>query len=280
MIRSFSLVVLDLQDKVIDRYNLNLVENPSGLGFKLGLSIIETDEENIITKVKHEKQTITMDVVQENGYNQSNGLALWLQQYSTTENIMALEYNDTQLKRYYIGKVVDLSKTERQYSNTLIQKLTFETTSNSFMIKENALIFKRLEYGKKYPFAYPYSYGGRLIENNLINNKYLREIPITITITGALEKPLIQLIDESGNIYTRVEFERDLFENEKLIINSGQKKIYKIGTDGSREDWTPYVNPSWDTYLLAKRGESTISVNDGAGGSTFSLIGGWREYLL
>lgn len=279
MVRNFALVVLDLQDKIIDRYNLDLVQNPSGLGFRLGLSTIETEDENVITKVKHEKQVIQLDVVEENGYSQSNNLAKWIQQYSTTEYIMALEYNDTQFNRYYVGKVVELTKTEKQYS-MLTQKLTFETTSNSFRIRENALIYKPLSYGKFYPFSYPYSYGGRAVENNEIDNAYLKGVPITITITGALENPLIQLLDESGNFYTRVEFERSLLEGEKLIINSAQKKIYRIDVDGNMEDWTPYVKPNWDTYLLAKRGKSTISVNDSTGGNKFSLIGGWREYLL
>lgn len=280
MVRNFALVVLDLQDKIIDRYNLGLVQNPSGLGFKLGLSAIETEDENIITKVKHEKQTIQMDVVEDNGYSQANSLTNWIQQYSTTDYIMALEYNDTQFNRYYVGKVIELTKTERQYGNTLIQQLKFETTSNSFRIKENVLIYKPLSYGKRYPFSYPYSYGGRTVEHNEIDNKYLKEVPITITITGALENPLIQLLDESGNFYTRVEFEKSLLEKEKLIINSAQKKIYKIDINGNKEDWTPYVKPNWDTYLLAKRGRSTISVNDSTGGNNFSLVGGWREYLL
>ncbi len=280
MVRNFALVVLDLQDKIIDRYNLGLVQNPSGLGFKLGLSAIETEDENVITKVKHQKQVIQMDVVEDNGYSQANSLAGWIQQYSTTDHTMALEYNDTQFNRYYVGKVVELTKTERQYYNTLIQKLTFETTSNSFLIKENTLIYKPLSYGKRYPFSYPYSYGGKSVTNNEIFNKYLKEIPITITITGALDKPLIQLLDENGNVYTRVEFEEELKDSETLIINSAQKKIYKKDVNGNLEDWTPYVNPQWDTYLLAKRGKSTISVNDYAGGTNFSLVGGWREYLL
>lgn len=281
MIRSFSLVVLDIQDMVIDRFNLDLVQNPSGLGFKLGLSIIETNEEDIITNVKHEKQLINMDVVVDNGYSGSNTLAGWIQRFSTTNYNMALEYYDTEVYRYCEGKVIELTKTERQYHQTLIQRLTFQPTSNFFKIKKNALIYKPLNYGKKYKYSYPYSYGGTAVSNNIIENKYIREIPITITITGAVNKPLIQLLDESGKFYTRVQFEEDLLRGEKLIINSGQKKIYKIGVDGVIEDWTPYIDPSWDTYLLAQKGKSTISVNNEEDlDEEFSLIGGWREYLL
>ena len=55
MVREFSLVVFDIENKIIDRFNLNLASDPSGLGFKLKLSLIESDIENILTKVVEEK---------------------------------------------------------------------------------------------------------------------------------------------------------------------------------------------------------------------------------
>ena len=50
MARQFCTVVFDLENKIIDRFNLNLAFDPSGLGFKLKLSLIESDIENILTK--------------------------------------------------------------------------------------------------------------------------------------------------------------------------------------------------------------------------------------
>ena len=56
--RKYALVVLDKFDKIIDRYNLDKVTNPTGNGFKLNLSTISSDIEDIITKVVQSKQII------------------------------------------------------------------------------------------------------------------------------------------------------------------------------------------------------------------------------
>ena len=56
--RSYALVVLDKEDRIIDRYNLDIVANPTENGFKLNLSLISTDIEDIITKVTQQKNII------------------------------------------------------------------------------------------------------------------------------------------------------------------------------------------------------------------------------
>lgn len=282
MIRGYALVVMNNQDEIIDRYNLELITAPTGNGFQLELSTISTDIEDIITKVVQKKPTINMTVHQvKNGYMQSNVLTNWIQKYSTTDSNMFLEYNDTTVIKYCGGKVTSLTKTEKDEYKDLAQDLTFTMATPFFVKKENTITIQVSSIGKKYPFKYPYQYGKNIVENNQINNPYIQNVPITITIDGAIDNPTIDLFDEEGNRYSRVQFDgTTIATGETLVINSAQKKIFKINIDGTQTDYRPEVSPEFDTYLLAHRGITTISINTNDSGEGFKLTGGWRQYTL
>lgn len=286
MIRSYALVIMNKQDEIIDRYPLELVTNPTGNGFKLKISTISSDIEDIITKVVQEKLKINMVVNHvNNAYGKANSLASWIQKYSTIESAMYLEYNDGNIIRLCGGKVTSLDKTEKDTFGTLAQNLEFTMTTPFFIKKENNIIFQLSTEGKRYPYKYPYVYGEQKIENNNIDNPYILETPIIVTIYGAITNPTIKLLDEFNNAYNEVSFgtfEEPIIINkeQKLVINSAQKKIYKILEDGTEIDFKPEVNPMYDTYLLAKRGNSIISINQNDTAEGFKLIGSWRQYIL
>lgn len=282
MIREYALVVMNNQDEIIDRYNLDLVTAPTGNGFQLELSTISTDIEDVITKVVQKKPTITMTVhLIKNGYMQSNVLTNWIQKYSTADSKMFLEYNDTVITKYCGGKVTSLTKTEKDEYKDLAQDLTFTMSTPFFIKRENTITIQVASVGKKYAFKYPYSYGKNVVENNEIDNPYILNVPVIITIDGAIDNPTIDLLDENGNRYSRVQFDgTTISEGEQLVINSAQKKIFKINADGSETDFRPEVSPEFDTYLLAQKGTSTIVVNTNDSGTGFKLTGSWRQYTL
>ena len=282
MIRGYALVVMNNQDEIIDRYNLDLVTAPTGNGFQLELSTIATDIEDVITKVVQKKPTINMTVhLVKNGYSQSNILTNWIQKYSTADSKMFLEYNDTVITKYCGGKVTSLTKTEKDEYKDLAQDLTFTMSTPFFIKRENTITIQVASIGKKYAFKYPYSYGKNVVENNEIDNPYILDVPVIITIDGAIDNPTIDLLNENGDRYSRVQFDGiTIAEGESLIINSAQKKIYKINTDGSETDFRPEVNPEFDTYLLAHRGTTTISINTNDTSTGFKLTGSWRQYTL
>lgn len=280
--RSYALVVLDKEDKIIDRYNLDIVTNPTENGFKLNLSLISTDIEDIITKVTQQKNIIKFTVYHHNNsYTKSNILANWIQKYSTANYKMALEYNDTKIIRYCEGKVVSLTKTELDEYKNLAQDLQFQQTTPYFIKQENTITIQVSSVGKSYPYRYPYSYGANLVENNEIDNPYFLDIPLIITINGAITNPTIDLLDEFGDRYSRVKFDGvTIMQSETLIINSAQRKIIKVLEDGTEEDYVPEVSPDEDTFLRAKSGISKISVNTNDSAEGFKLTGGWRQYTL
>ena len=282
MIRKYALVILDKQDKIIDRYNLDLVTDPTDNGFTLNLSTISSDIEDIITKVVQKKQIITMNVIQYlNAYTKTNILANWIQKYSTAQYRMCLEYNDTTQTKYCEGKVTGLSKGEKDEYGEIVQKLSFTMATPYFIKQEKSINIKLSSVGKRYPYRYPYSYGTSKIENNEINNIYILDIPLIITITGAISNPTISLVDENNKTYNTVKFTNfTLNQNEQLVINSAQRKIYKIDAKGVETDMSAETDPSYDTFLRAKNGLSKIIVNSAEASDGFKLTGGWRQYTL
>lgn len=282
MIRSYALVVFDSQDKIIDRFSLSLTTDPTENGFRLDLATISGDIEDIITKVTQKKIPKRFNVIHHNNsYVKASILTNWIQKYSTPAYRMGLEYNDTVLVRYCEGKVTTLSKTEKDNFGLLTQQLEFTPITPYFIKMENTIVIQRSAEGKAYPYKYPYFYGSQVVENNVIDNPYIFEIPVTITIDGAIDNPTVNLLDSDGNSYAQVRFSgMSLLEGEKLIINSAQRKIYKINLAGEEEDYTPEVDPLYDTFLRAKSGLSSIAVNLNDSGSGFKLTGGWRQYTL
>lgn len=289
MIRSYALVIMNNEDKIIDRYNLDLVTNPTGNGFELELSTISTDIDDVITKVVQKKPTITMTISQvKNVYSKANQLAGWIQKYSTADSQMFLEYNDTTVTKYCGGKVTKLTKTEKNEYKELAQDLTFTMTTPFFEKKENNIFITKSTNGKAYNYAYDYNYANDIIENNTINNTYILDVPIILSLTGAIVNPTIDLLDENGERYSRIQFnDFILSDDEKLIINSAQKKIYKVFVDADGNelkntlvDFRSAVNPQYDTFLLAQPGTTTISININDASDTFNILGTWRQYTL
>ena len=206
--RKFALVILDLEDKVTDRYNLDIVTQPTGLGFKLNMSTLSGDIEDVITKVSQAKNVIKFTVNQyQNSYSKANSLALWVQKYSKPEYTMALEYDDGNMVRYCEGRVTSLGKTELDMTKVLPQEFEFTQTTPFFIKRENTITIQVSSIGKSYPHTYPYSYGRNEIQNNEINNEYIFDIPLIIRIDGAISTTTtadgniwgIELVDKNGN---------------------------------------------------------------------------------
>lgn len=281
--RKYALVIFDGKDEIIDRFNLDIITNPTGNGFKLNLSKISSDIEDIITKVVQQKNVITFTVHQINhSYSKSNVLTNWIQKYSTSKHKMALEYDDgVNDKRYCEGRVTTIGKTEIEDFKDLALTFEFTQTTPFFIYKKNTINIQVSNEGKSYPYRYPYNYGTSQILNNEIDNIYILNIPLIIIIDGAITNPTIDLLDENNNRYSRVRLEGiTIATGEQLIINSAQRKIYKIDTNGTQIDYVTEVSPSFDTFLQAQPGKTKISINTNDSAEGFKLTGSWRQYTL
>jgi hypothetical protein len=278
--RKIAFVVFDIDNSIIDRFLIDLVTDISGVGYKIKLSTISGDIEDIVTKVVQEKQEIKFKIHFINfAYEKSNILSQWLEKYSTANKRMALEYYDGVQRSYTEGKVTSLTKTEKDEYGQLVREATFKPLTAFFINEENVIKIKVSSVGKKYPYRYPYSYGANVMQNNEINNTYLLDVPVTVTIKGSIYDPTVTLLDEDGVEYNKVKFTGlTLLEGQYIIINSAERKIYYY--NGSElVDYSANTDPNYDTFLRAKHGKSTISINFEPS-DTGELIGNWRKYKL
>nr|DAX48498.1 MAG TPA: putative receptor binding protein [Caudoviricetes sp.] len=278
--RKFAFVVFDIDNSIIDRFPLDVVTDLSGLGWRLKLSKIEGDVTDTVTKVVQEKQSvgITINLIGR-GYEKFTILSQWLQKYSAVNASLALEYNDGVQPRYVEGKVTELKKTEKDEYNNLSCAATFTPLTPFFVNVEQTITINLSSVGKNYPFKYPYCYGKNEVRNNEIDNLYLASVPVTVMISGPISAPLVELLDENGTIYNTVSFpDVTLITGQYIIVNSATRKIWYFN-GMTLEDYSAKTDPSYDTFLFAKNGISTIKVNiDSA--NQGSLTGSWRQYGL
>ncbi len=259
-IRKFALIVFDKSYNIIDRYNLDLVTEISGLGYSLKLSTIQTDVEDYITKVVQQKKPISFTYLQK-GYTAGNSFIRWNEK--NINNLVCLEYSDTKQVLYMRGLITENSKSELDQFKMLPQKLTFQPLTPFFEKVENEIYIKVSSKGKSYPFSYPYSYGLNIIENNSITNSYIKEAPLIVEIYGGIENPIIILVDENDTIYNEIRFDdTTLLEGQKIIIDGLEKKIWFDNGSGILEDYFYKINGGYDSYLRAKPlTTSKISIN-------------------
>ena len=279
--RKVAFVVFNNENAIVDRFNLDIITDIQGVGFKLKLSTIDGDIESIVTKVVQDKQDVKFKIHFINyPYTKSTIIEQWIEKYSTPGKRLALEYADGMKTRYTEGKVVDLSKTEKDEFNRIIRDCVFKPLTPFFTHIVNAIKIKMTSYGKSYPYQYPYSYGAARMENNEINNPYILDVPVTVKITGSVSKPTIRLLDENNVEYNRVSFpEVTLSAGDYIIINSADRKIWANISGTGEQDWSAYTDPSYDTFLRAISGMSRISVNFSPS-DTGELVGSWRQYGL
>lgn len=280
-LRKTAFVVFGIDNEIIDRFNIDIMTDIQGVGFKLKLSTIDGDIESIVTKVVQDKQDVKFKIHFINhAYTKSDIIEQWLEKHSTPSARLALEYSDGIKTRYTEGKVIDLSKTEKDEYDRLVRDCVFKPLTPFFSHISNTIRIENSTAGKSYPFRYPYRYGRQIVKNNEINNSYILDVPVTIKLFGNIANPTISLIDDQNTPYNTVRFGGlTLGENDYLIINSADRKIWLYTHGAGIQDASNLTDPEKDTFLRAVSGLSKISVNLETSDSGY-LIGSWRQYGL
>jgi hypothetical protein len=194
---------------------------------------------------------------------------------------MCLEYNNGRRTRYVEGKITDTGKTELNSYGILEQDITFQPLTPFFEKIESNIRIKVSAVGKSYPLKYPYSYGANFVQNNTIENTYIKDIPLIIEIKGTITNPQILLNTENDETYNIVSFpDLTVLEGETLIINSAQKKIWFDDGSGILKDYYFKVSSATDSYLRAKplitsKLSVNLTIHD-----TGELLGRRRQYGL
>ena len=293
MLRTFSLVMLDNRDKIIDRFNLDIVTQPQGLGFAIELNTIITDIEEIPIHIKQRLQPITFNIhfAFGNEYQKAKALRFWIQK--NTNGRMAIEWITKSGRVYADGKVESFEFTGLTPQNVISIPLKFRLLSPFFEIVENAISIFPSSAGKTYPYEYSYTYGFGVIENNEIINDYIAPIPLIITLYGEMTTPSVIISDkETGEAYMRVNFngltlrgkrieDNIEYDADFLVINAITRKITMFNSFTKTElDAFNYVDPLFQTYIFAR--ENIVSELDANIQSEKSgyMEASFRKYML
>lgn len=263
MVRKFELQAYDDKMNLLSRYLLDLTTKPQGLGFKQKVEVISTKVIDYITERALEKSDIKLEVHFPNphSYHKIELFRNWYAKYIKHKTVLYYETDacvkwiDVYIKEFKVTEV------ETGFNSV---DLTLQPLTPFYVLKERVLVVAIDEIGKKYPYTYPFTYTGGVIENALLNNTYFDDIPIRVRIYGFVANPQISLRDENGEIYSTVRFlNLTLQQGQILEIDAINSRIffYRSENDTEPEDYYNFVDKTLDTFLYAKPGENTIIAN-------------------
>ena len=282
MIRKFALITFDKNTDVItDRINLDIVSAPSGLGFSVTATTIKTDVEEILIKAVQSLGTISLTVNFANGneYVKARALRAWIEKHINDRT--AIEWQNDAGLSYADCIVTDFEFGELAQRGLATVPLKIKMLSPFFEIVENEIKIYPSTGGKIYPYTYPYTYGSGVIANNEIANNYIKEIPLIITLYGAMDNVSCGIrVKGESELYQQVAFEGlSLQANQYIVINAVTRKIlYFNGTE--LVDGYNYLDASKDSFIYAKENAISELTANVESGKTGRLTASYRRYRL
>lgn len=260
-IRHFELQAYDeTKTTLLDRFVLDLVTSPSGLGFYQEISTIDTKTISYIVERALKKQDIkiTVEFEEPNSYQKVNSLRSWIAKNML--NNIALSYNDTFTERLIDVYIKDFQLTEIVTNYNSIP-LVLTPLSPFYKKGYQKAIISKLGTAKQYPYSYEYSYGGASLINNELDNTFFTSIPLLITIYGKATNPIVKLLDENGIEYSQISFPNLVVEEgETLTIDAINSQILFKDTV-STQDYYNKIDKKHDTFLFAQSGKTIIDAN-------------------
>ena len=283
-VRKFALVIVDDFDKEIDRFNLDYADTPKNLGFELEFTTLESKLTTVFTSAREKKlaTTLNLNFVNPNAYIKANAFKRFVQKY--TNQRMIFEYNDTTSEiKNWEGKVQKFGQDELNEYKTLVCPISFLPATPKYIRKDNVITIRPATTGKSYPFKYPYAYGRSTVENNILVNNYFDEIPLRVTIYGAMNNPQLSLQDaDTGEVYSTVRFENlYVAENEELIVDAINSKVL-IRRNGQLTSAYDYLSKdaNLDSFLYAKANTTSKVVMNLNPLESGYLKASYRQYTL
>lgn len=260
--RKFEFQIYDDSQLLIDSYNLSIVTDPTGFGFSQKLDVVKTRTVDYIVDRSLEKKDIKLSVHFEepNSFQKINRFRAWYANYITKK--MVLKYNDGSEDRYIDVAIKEFNVTEINTKLNTVP-LTLQPLSPFYSLKSKQIIASIQTVGKAYPYSYPYAYGGGVLENAIVDNKFFESIPIAVRVIGRVVNPQISLKDENNTIYATVNFSAITVDNnESLLIDAINSRILFYNANNPNGlDYYNNVDKSKQTFLFAKPGRSTIIAN-------------------
>lgn len=249
---------------------------PSGLGFKQQVDVVEGDTIDYVLNQAIKKKNIKITLLWKGSgaYFKYKSFLNWLSQYNDLEKYrIRFSYVLAEVRRFVDLAVVDFELKGRD-DLMVSAELTAQPLSPFYEEAISTIMVNNTNRGKIYNYVYPYFYGGGAYSSsNVIENGYLKPIPLKVTLRGPMENPFVSISEvnadgTTGDVYGKVQFNLglSLAKNESIVIDAFNNRIYKetVNTStGARtvEDLFYSVDKSYDSFLFAKSGRSKIAAS-------------------
>lgn len=296
----------------------DFVQNVSGLGFKQTLDVVEGDTIDYLVNQKVQKNEVSFEVVFKgaDAYEKLYRFNAFFGRYADHDRyITRFSYipsdklnvqddsgldqetidkrNESDKSNYfrrYIDFVMTAGEPSQRSGQVVMEKITLRPLSPWY--EEVFSTFSRSgekNTGKIYPYGYPYRYGGGAYDSgNYINNDYLKDIPLKITLQGPTsDSPYVSLhsVSDDGQAteeYAKVRFPNQgaLTAGQTIVIDAFTNRVYmvtkKTMSNGNiREIMTDMyyaTSKAHESFLFAKQGKTKVSSNINGGTVTVESV--------
>ena len=251
----------------------DFISVPSGLGFSQDVNIVQGDTIDYVLDQVIKKKNIKLTVYFKGtrAYAKYKDLSTWFGRYNDLNKYrIRFSYLLNEVRRYVEVCLIDLEIKGRD-GNFVSAELTLQPLSPFYEDVYTSIIVTDSENGKIYPYRYPYNYGGgAYVDANTINNDFIKEIPLMITLNGPMATPYVNILEivdgVLGETYGRVQFNDSvsLKKGEQIVIDAFSNRIYKLSKNSgtgvtTQEDLFDAVNKNYQAFLYAKPGMSRIA---------------------
>ncbi len=257
----------------VTRPSFDFISVPTGLGFSQDVSVVQGDTIDYVLDQVIKKKNIKLTVYFKGtrAYAKYKEFSVWFGKYNDLNKYrVRFSYLLNGVRRYVEVCLIDLEIKGRE-GNFVNAEITFQALTPFYEDVYESIIITESENGKIYPYRYPYNYGGgAYIDANTINNDFIKEIPLMITLNGPMATPYVNILEMNngvlGETYGRVQFNDSvsLKKGEQIVIDAFSNRIYKrVKNSGTgvttQEDLFDAVNKNYQAFLYAKPGMSRIA---------------------
>ena len=267
MIRQFYLVDEVGQTYFFDYRNNTLVSDITDLGFSKNNTYLKYDDEYSLVKTENPQETLQFKVVFLEGYVGYSNFMTFLRKSSGD---LRLFYKYDSSPKFCYVRIKSLSKTELEAgvikSTLVLDKLSLWILRESTTIRVNENDNKKV-----FPFKYPFIYSATFNGTVTITNNGETKAPLNITIYGAVNNPMIEIIKEGVTIstlrllvsseYSEIEVSSEP-RNQYMIMKEGEN-VHNIYQD---QDFT------CDNFLFLDKGSYQVKFSPGVSSPTFCRI--------
>lgn len=207
-----------------------LATEPQGLGNNFSLSYKESEKGKHLTNVTPEFDPITLSIYfntdGSNGYANYKALLHFLTECGTSP--LLFEYNDGITDKYCDVVLKSAPKSEINEEGLFVETFSFERQTYWYERVEESFALKSTRAADtKFPLRFPFGFAGRVFKSKYkISNSFFIDAPITIKITGEIEKNIqLYLTSLDGKTVAEIALSTNNKDGTEILIEPTTKKL-------------------------------------------------------